>query len=148
MATDPLGSTVHDDVCAVLDRVDDIAAGTEGVVDNQGDAMVMRDLHEIILNQEVRGREERKDLSYLGEGGDVVEYVLGIRDALDVDSLGAVVDGGGECFGSDLCDPFHTNAKVLEGDLELVVGLGSDDHCQYDVHRQGGSGVALTPPYR
>ena len=45
VASNPLGSTVHNDVCAVLDWVDNIAAGTEGVVDDQGNAMVVGDLH-------------------------------------------------------------------------------------------------------
>jgi hypothetical protein len=45
VASNPLGSTVHDDICAVLDWVDNIAAGTEGVVDDQGNPMVVGDLH-------------------------------------------------------------------------------------------------------
>ena len=111
VAANPFGRTVHDNVRTELNRLDDVSSSTEGVIDDEGNAMVVCDLR---------------------ESGDVVDDIFGVRDRLDVDGLGALVNGGGECFGGRLGDPLHANAEVLEGDLELVVGTaievgGRDD---------------------
>jgi len=102
---------VHDNVRTELNRLDDVSSSTEGVIDNEGNAMVVCDLR---------------------ESGDVVDDVLGVRDRLDKDGLGALVNGSSECLGGRLGDPLHTDAELLEGDFELVVGTaikvgGRDD---------------------
>lgn len=58
----------------------------------------------------------------LGNGLKVGDVVPGVADALDVDGLGLVVDGGGNVLGLVAVDELGGDAEALEGDLELVVG--------------------------
>lgn len=44
MASNPLGGRVNDDVGAVVDGTDKVSAGSEGVVDDEGDLVVMSNL--------------------------------------------------------------------------------------------------------
>ena len=97
-----LGGAVVDDVRAVLDGADEVAADTEGVVDDEGDAMVVSDL---------------------GNSGDVKDVKLRVCDALDVDRLGLLVDRWDEVLGVRARHEPSLNPVLLERDLELVVAL-------------------------
>lgn len=54
-------------------------------------------------------------MTYLCECGDVADDIFGVRNALDIDRLGLIVNGGSKRLGSRLSDPFYANAEVLEG---------------------------------
>lgn len=111
VAADPLGGRVDDNVGAVLDRLAEVAAGTEGVVDNDGDALLV---------------------GGLGDGLKVGDVEAGVADRLEVDGLGLVVDGGGDVRGVVASNELGRDAETGEDDLELVVGAavevgGSDN---------------------
>jgi hypothetical protein len=52
----------------------------------------------------------------------VRDVVAGVADALDVDGLGLLVDGGGDVLGAVALDELGLDAQAGEEDLELVVG--------------------------
>jgi hypothetical protein len=58
----------------------------------------------------------------LGNGLEVGHVVPRVADALDVDGLGPVVDGGGNVLGLVAVDKLGGDAEALERHLELVVG--------------------------
>jgi hypothetical protein len=71
-------------------------------------------------------------VSHLGNGLKVRDIVSGVADALDVDSLGLLVNSGGDVFDLVAGNELGGDAEALEGDLELVVGTavkvaGRDD---------------------
>jgi hypothetical protein len=101
VATNPFSSTVHDDIRTKINRADDVASGTKGVVDNQGNTVVM---------------------SHFGKFRNRSDVVLGIADALDVDGLGFGINGLGEGFWLVIWNEFDGDAVFLEEDFELVVG--------------------------
>lgn len=57
----------------------------------------------------------------LGDGLEVGHVVPRVADALDVDGLGAVVDGGGEVLGRVALDELGLDAEAGQQHLELVV---------------------------
>lgn len=71
-------------------------------------------------------------MSHLGNGLQVRHVVSGIANALEVDGLCVVVDGGSNVLGVVALDKLGGDAIALECDLELVVGAavevgGGDD---------------------
>lgn len=58
----------------------------------------------------------------LGNGLEIRHVVARVADALDVDGLGLVVDGGGNLVGVVSVDKLGLDAQTREEDLELVVG--------------------------
>ena len=112
MAADPFGGAVDDDVGAVVDGAAEVAAGAEGVVDDEGDAGVVGDL---------------------GQGDEVGDRVLGVADGLDEDGLGLVVDGGREVGGVVAGHEFSGYAQAGEEHLELVVGTAVERGGRHDV---------------
>lgn len=111
VAADPLGRRVDDNVRTVLDRLAEVAARTEGVVDNDGDALLVRGLGDRLKVGDVEAR---------------------VADRLEVDGLGLVVDRGGNVLGLVAGDKLGRDAETGEDDLELVVGAavevgGSDN---------------------
>lgn len=101
MPADPLGGRVHDDVGAMVNRTDEVAACAKGVVHNERDARVVGDF---------------------GNGLEVGDVVARVADALDVHGLGVVVDGGGNVLGLVAVDEFGLDAQPGEKYFELVVG--------------------------
>ena len=71
VAADPLGRAVQHDVGAVVERAAEVAAGAEGVVDDDGHALGVRDAD---------------------DGLEVRHVVARVADALDVHGLGLGVD--------------------------------------------------------
>ena len=72
--------------------------------------------------------------------------VLGIADALNVDGLGLVVDGGGQLLGLVAIDKLGRDAQAGEDDLELVVGAAVEVRGRDDVVAgvcEGGDGEEL-----
>lgn len=57
----------------------------------------------------------------LGDGLEVGHVVPRVADALDVDGLGVVVDGGGEVLGRVALDELGLDAEAGQQHLELVV---------------------------
>src|SRR5690606_19525405 len=85
---------------APFDRSHHVAGRTEGVVDDEGDAVSMGDV---------------------GERLEVRDVVLRVADRLDVDRLGVVLDRGFEVGRIVTLDESHLPAEPGECDLELVV---------------------------
>lgn len=110
MSVDPLGGTVNDNVCSVFDRANKVSTSAKGVVNDEGDPIVVCDL---------------------GDGLEIRNVVLGVTNTLNVDALGLAVD----CLGKVRClvalDKVGGDAHAREEDLELVVGasveVGSGD---------------------
>lgn len=110
VAANPLRRAVYDDICAVLDGADEVSCAklahalprrihprltshAEGVVDDQGDTVVMRDFREL---------RERSDV------------VLGVANALYVDGFRLIVDGGGEFRRVVAMNELDGNAETLQ----------------------------------
>ena len=98
MAAEEFGQRVHDDVGAVIDRLDQIGR-RQRVVDDQGHAGLAR---------------------HGGDRLDVGDGAAGIGDRLDEDRLGARRDRGLEAADVVGVGPHHVPAKALEGVGELV----------------------------
>lgn len=100
VTANPLRRRVDDDVGAVVKGPSDCASGTECVVHDEHDAILVRDL---------------------GDRSDVGNVVLGVSDRLDIDRLRLVVDILGKIGRVIAVDEADLDAKALEEDLELVV---------------------------
>lgn len=100
VAANPLGGGVNDDVCAVLNWAHEVASRAEGVVHHQWDTGIMGDLGQTLKIRDV---------------------VLWVSDALDVDSLGILVNCGGEIGWVLSLDELGGDAESWEQDLQLVV---------------------------
>ena len=98
MAAEEFRQRVHDDVGAVIDRLDQIRR-RQRVVDDQRHAGLAR---------------HRRDRLDVGDGA------AGIGDQLDEDGLGARRDRGLEAADIVGVGPHHVPAKALEGVGELV----------------------------
>lgn len=77
----------------------------------------------------------------LGNGLEVGDVVLGVTDALDVDGLGLVVNGGRDILGLVAVDELGVDAQAGEEDLELVVGAAVEVRGGDDVVAGVGEGV-------
>lgn len=69
----------------------------------------------------------------LSDGLDVRDVVPGVPDALDVDGLRLVVDGGGEVLGPVARDELGRDAEPRQQHLELVVGAAVQVRRRHDV---------------
>jgi hypothetical protein len=109
----------------VLNGADKETSSAEGVVNNQGDTLLLTDL---------------------GDGLEVGDVVLGVSDGLDVDSLGVVVDGSSDVFGLVAVHELGLDSEPREHDLELVVGSSVQERGRHDVVtgvRESGNGHEL-----
>lgn len=99
VTANPFGCAVHDDVGAMVDGTDEVSTNAECVVNDERDTVIVRDF---------------------GKGGEVTDGVFGVGDALDVDGLGLLIDGGSEGLGFFVGNELDSNAELLEGDFELI----------------------------
>lgn len=77
-----------------------------------------------------------RDARVVGDLGDGLEFghvVARVTDALDVDSLGLVVDGGRDVLGAVPIDELGRDAEAREEHLELVVRAAVEVGCRDDV---------------
>lgn len=77
----------------------------------------------------------------LGNGLKVGHVVLGVSNALDVDGLGLVVDGGGDVLDAVAVDELGVDAEAGQEHLELVVGAAVQKRGGDDVVASVGEGV-------
>ena len=119
VAADELGGGVDHDVCAVLDGPDQIG-GAEGVVDDQGQAVLVGDG---------------------GDGVDVGDVAVGVAQGLQVDCLGVVLDGAlhlGQVVG---VHKGGGDAVLGQGVGQQVVGAAVDGLLGHDVLAVPGQGL-------
>jgi hypothetical protein len=137
VAADPLGGRVDDDVGAVLNGADKVAASTEGVVD------LRRRSVDILGGQMGRTHDQGDALGVgdLGNGGNVGDVVLGVANALDVHGLGLVVDGSLDVLDAITVDELGVDAEAGQEDLELVVGAAVEQRGGDDVVAGVSQGV-------
>ena len=76
----------------------------------------------------------------LGNGLEIGDVISRVADALDIDGLGLVVDGGGEVLGLIADDKLGLDAQTGEEDLKLVVGAAVQVGCGDDVVARVGKG--------
>ena len=103
----------------MVDRPGNVAAGTEGVVHHQRNAILVGDVRN---GFEIGNREAR------------------VADGLDVDRLGLVVDGGTECFRLVAIDKLDVDPEARQGHLELVIGAAIEVAAGDDVVARLGDG--------
>lgn len=72
-------------------------------------------------------------MGHLGNGLEIWHVVARVADALDVDGLGLVVDGGGNLVGVVAVDKFGLDAQTGKKHFELVVCAAVQVGCRYDV---------------
>lgn len=138
VAADPLCRRVDYDVGAVVDGTDEVAACAEGVVDLWGVSLC------VLPTTETEGRGKGGTYNdgdallvrNLGNSLEVRDVVLWVPDALDVDGLGLVVNGGGDILDTVAVDELGVDAEAGEEDLELVVGAA--------VQQRGGDDVVAS----
>ena len=76
-----------------------------------------------------------------GDNGLKVGYVVArVADALDVDSFGLVVDGGGQLLGLVSVDELGGDTQTGQDDLELVIGAAVEVGGRNDVVAGVGEG--------
>lgn len=82
----------------------------------------------------------------MGKSHDLLKVrnvVLGIANALDVDSLGVVVDQGDQVLGLVAVGELGLDAEARQGDLELVVGatveVGGRDNVISGLRKRGNA---------
>jgi len=112
VAANPFGGGVNDDIGSVLDGLDEVSAGSKGVVHDQRNTRIVGDLC---------------------NGLEIGDVVLGVANTLDVDGLGLVVNGRREVFWSVALDEFGLDAEAGKGDLQLVVGSSVQVRGRHDV---------------
>lgn len=66
------------------------------------------------------GLEKLNQMDYLCERRNVADEVFRIRDTLDEDRLGLVIDGSSESFGGRFCDPLDADPIMLERHFEKI----------------------------
>ena len=101
MATNPLGGTFDHHVGAMLDGSQQSTTGTQGVVNDQGNLVLLGE-----------GRE----------GFKIRDIEARIAHRFDIDRLGVGIDLSGEALHRIALSEFHLNAQARELHLELVVG--------------------------
>ena len=111
VTADELGCGMYNDVSTVLDRTDEVRSA-EGVVDDERQAVLVRDLSDLL---------------------DVRNVGVRVAEGLDVDSLGVVLDRALE-----LCEVVRVNEGGLDAELgqgvrEQVVAAAVDGLLRYDV---------------
>lgn len=88
-------------VPTVLNRADQVSTSTEGVVNDEGNTAGVADLGDLLKIRNV---------------------VAGVSDGLNVDSLGLLIDGGGNVLRLVTSNETGLDSHPREHDLELVVG--------------------------
>ena len=118
MSADPFRRAVDDDVGTVLDRSQQVSAHPEGVVNDQGNFVSVRNLvFSTIRNRQLVGWYQIKQ--YLCELGNRCYVIFGVSDRFNINSFGIFVD----CFGK-LCwvrtlNELDIDAKSGEKDWEM-----------------------------
>lgn len=92
---------MNNNISTVLNGTDQVSTSSEGVVNNQGNTMLM---------------------DSLGNPGNVGNNVLGVRDRLDKDGLGLGVDQLGKGLRLVRVSELDLDSQAGEKDLKLVVG--------------------------
>ena len=132
VATDELGGGVDDDVRAVLEWTEQVR-GTEGVVDDDRETMLLGDL---------------------GNRIDIGDIGIGVAERLKVDGRGVVLDGALDLLEVVRVNEGHVHAELRDGVLEeveraavdgllgndMVACLGKCLHGQRDCRGTGGNG--------
>ena len=118
VAANPLGGGVDDDICAMLDGSDEVSTCTEGVVDLKHISYQSLPLVIVLVTY---NDWYTLLVCYLGDSLEVGDVVLGVSNALEVDSLGLVIDGSGDILGLVAVDELGVDAISGQHDLELVV---------------------------
>jgi hypothetical protein len=101
MSSNPLGSTVDDNIGPEVDRAYNVSTSPKCVVYNKRNAIVMR---------------------YLGKLWDRSDVILGVTDAFDIKSFGILVDCGSEGFRLVVQDKLDGYTELLQKNFELVIG--------------------------
>lgn len=101
VTTNPFGSGVDDNISAVVNGADKVTASSKSVVHYKRDTFIMGNL---------------------GNGLEVGDAVLGVANALNVDSLGVVVNRSGKLIKVVDIDKLGLDSQTGEEHLELVVG--------------------------
>lgn len=126
---DPLGGRVDYNVGAVLDRADKVAASAKGVVNLE----TVSDCTPSSLSLSTYDNRDALLVRHLDDGLKVRDVVARVADALNVNGLGLVVDGGGNVVGAVAVDELGRNAVPREQHLELVVGAAIQVGRRHDV---------------
>lgn len=145
---DPFRRRVHYDVGPVVDGADVVSSCAEGVVDllvvkkNEISTSTCRKCYVDFQGMDGMGIERDMTTHHdgnallvreLSDGLDVRDVVPGVPDALDVDGLRLVVDGGGEVLGPVARDELGRDAEPRQQHLELVVGAAVQVRRRHDV---------------
>src|SRR5690242_5250268 len=101
MATDPLGCTVDNDVCTMLERLSEVTTSTKCVVHDQRHTLLM---------------------CHFGNGFKIRNVVPRVTNSLNIDGLGPVINGRGDVFGVFAIDKLCVDSQTREEDFELIVG--------------------------
>ena len=112
MTANPLGGALDHHICAVLDRSDQCPCSTEGVVDNQGDAVLM---------------------GQRGESLEVRDVEAGIPHGFDIDGLGVGIDLRLETIQLVAIGEFDVDPQARELHLELVVRAAVEKGCGNEI---------------
>lgn len=131
MATDPLRSTVHDNVGTVINWADKVAACTKGVINLEVRFVSFASWHTRSKQTTYHNRNTLLVCS-LGNGLKVRNIIAGVTNRLNVDSLGTVINGRSNILRLITLDKLGSNSQAREHNLELVVGAtvqvaGGDD---------------------
>mmetsp|Transcript_27479 Transcript_27479/g.37937 ORF Transcript_27479/g.37937 Transcript_27479/m.37937 type:complete len:323 (+) Transcript_27479:587-1555(+) len=108
----PLGAGLHDNVAAVLERLADVASGSEGVVTNKRDLMLLGNCR---------------------QGSKVGHVVLGVANGLNEYCLCVFVNKLLDVCGVVTVHEFNVDAHSGELHLELVVGAAVEVGGGHDV---------------
>ena len=100
VAVDPLGCGFHDDVGSVLERLCNVTAGTEGVVNDERNSGVLGDL---------------------GKSLEVGNVEARVRQSLAVNGARVLIDLFEVALGTGVLGELALDAEAREGNLELVV---------------------------
>src|SRR3972149_3365088 len=108
MSADPLRRRVNDNICAVFNWPTEIPTGSKGVVNDQGNAVIVSNLR------------NRRDVWYVE---------LWVSYCLDVESFCLTVDQLPKIVRVVTIDEFHVDSKPREGNLELIVRPAVQETC-------------------
>lgn len=134
----------------------------ERVVNDQWNAVLVSDLIVRNRTQVPVVRTCNCKNTYLGELWYVAKVILWVTDCLHIQSLGAIVDSGGEIIGLIRIDKFYSDAQSFEGDyksrlikngsiqekirtFELIISLSAKNQMRKKLNVESHK---RTPPYR
>ena len=133
---------MDDDVCSVVDGADEVATGSEGVV-NLCVSVLVQSISKVGTHNE----RNAMIMGNLGNGLEVWDVVLWISNALNVHGLCLVVNCRGEVLRLVSVDKLGGYAQSREEDLQLVVGSAVEVAGGHDVVsgvREGCNGHELS----